>query len=147
MKTIRYGAPIFLMVLSGLFFINSFTISTAGGGSEAKYFPIFTSVGLFIFSFLYLLEEIKKRTKDDSEIRQLLKKETLKIIASIIFLSLLYIMFFEYLGFLVSTILFLGLLLFMLNGKSKWILNMSVTIISSFTLWIVFNELLNVNLP
>ncbi|WP_227937140.1 tripartite tricarboxylate transporter TctB family protein [Alkalihalobacillus deserti] len=149
MNAVRYGMPIFLMLISIFFFINTFSIETASlsNPSEPLYFPLFTSVGLFILSIAYLVQEMRKQLVDSEDLKRLVQKKSVKIIGTIIVLCLIYSFLFETIGFLFSTILFLGALMFYLNGPKRWVLNVSVALLSSFTFWYLFNIALKVNLP
>ena len=78
---------------------------------------------------------------------QLLERATLlRIIFTIVF-ALVYALLFEPLGFLISTILFLGAVLFLINGFKHWFQNILVTIIFSAIAWYTFSQLLDVSLP
>lgn len=73
--------------------------------------------------------------------------KTLARIGVTIILGIIYSLIFETVGFLISTILFLGLLLFYLNGRKKWLVNIAVTAGFSFITWYGFSQLLGVSLP
>jgi putative tricarboxylic transport membrane protein len=149
MRWVRYGVPGFLILVSVFFFINTLSLPTQAlqNPSEPIYFPLIISIGLFIGSVGYLIQEIRKDTEENEDLKQLLSKKVVKILVVVVGLCLLYSLLFEVIGFLFSTILFLGTIFFFLNGKKKWLLNVSVSVLSSLSLWIVFNQLLNVNLP
>lgn len=149
MNWVRYGVPSFLILISVFFFINTLTLQTQAlsNPSEPIYFPLIASIGLFICSIGYLIQEIRKDNEENEDLKQLLSKKVIKVLIVVIGLCVLYSLLFEVIGFLFSTILFLGTIFFILNGKEKWLLNVSVSILSSLSLWIAFTQLLNVNLP
>lgn len=148
MKAVRYSVPVFLIIVSIFYLIHSINLPTdsLSNPSEPIYFPLFVSSGLGIFSIIYLIQEIRK-DEEYEEIKHLFSKKVLLTIGVIVVASILYTIVFERLGFLYSGILFLGIVLFYLNGLKKWILNIAVSVLASVILWYAFSELLNVNLP
>lgn len=77
----------------------------------------------------------------------LVANRTSFLIISTLILAIIYAFVFEKIGFLISTILFLGALLFVLNGRKKWVTNIVVSVIFSISAWYVFSQLLHVSLP
>ncbi|WP_250543369.1 tripartite tricarboxylate transporter TctB family protein, partial [Staphylococcus pseudoxylosus] len=60
---------------------------------------------------------------------------------------IIYAFIFEPFGFLISTILFLGCIMFLINGYKRWLQNILVTVIFSGIAWYTFSQLLDVSLP
>ncbi|UHA60770.1 tripartite tricarboxylate transporter TctB family protein [Metabacillus litoralis] len=100
-----------------------------------------------IFSVLYLFQELKTLNKENKKITQMLSGRTPKLIGITVLLGVGYAFIFEIIGFLFSTVLFLGALLFVVNGKQKWKVNLIVTVCFSFLSWYAFSVLLGVSLP
>ncbi|WP_052365923.1 tripartite tricarboxylate transporter TctB family protein [Geomicrobium sp. JCM 19055] len=65
----------------------------------------------------------------------------------ILALCLLYTLIFERVGFFLSTVIFLAAIMFFLNGKKKWLLNIIVTLVVAGSSWYVFSYLLEISLP
>lgn len=149
MKMLKLAMPIFLILLSCSFLIGSFNLPKAnlGNPNGPLYFPIGLSVLLLIFSVLYLFQELKTLNKENKKIQQMLSGRTPKLIGLTVLLGVGYSLIFEQIGFLFSTVLFLGALLFVVNGKRKWKANILVTICFSFLSWYAFSVLLGVSLP
>ncbi|MFD2217113.1 MULTISPECIES: tripartite tricarboxylate transporter TctB family protein [Metabacillus] len=149
MKIIKMGMPIFLILLSVVFLIGSFNLPKAnlGNPNGPLYFPIGLSFLLLIFSVLYLFQELKTLNKENKKITQMLSGRTPKLIGLTVLLGVGYAFIFEIIGFLFSTVLFLGALLFVVNGKQKWKVNLIVTVCFSFLSWYAFSVLLGVSLP
>ncbi|PGT80406.1 MULTISPECIES: tripartite tricarboxylate transporter TctB family protein [Bacillaceae] len=149
MKIIKMGMPIFLILLSVVFLIGSFNLPKAnlGNPNGPLYFPIGLSFLLLIFSVLYLFQELKTLNKENKKITQMLSGRTPKLIGLTVLLGVGYAFIFEIIGFLFSTVLFLGALLFFVNGKQKWKVNLIVTVCFSFLSWYAFSVLLGVSLP
>ncbi|WP_368658316.1 tripartite tricarboxylate transporter TctB family protein [Metabacillus halosaccharovorans] len=149
MKIIKMGMPIFLILLSCLFLVGSFNLPKAnlGNPNGPLYFPIGLSFLLLIFSVLYLFQELKTLNKENKKITLMLAGRTPKLIGLTVLLGVGYAFIFEIIGFLFSTVLFLGALLFVVNGKQKWKVNVIVTVCFSFLSWYAFSVLLGVSLP
>ncbi|MBU7595958.1 tripartite tricarboxylate transporter TctB family protein [Metabacillus halosaccharovorans] len=149
MKIIKMGMPIFFILLSFLFLVGSFNLPKAnlGNPNGPLYFPIGLSCLLLIFSILYLFQELKILNKENKKITLLLAGRTPKLIGLTVLLGVGYAFIFEIIGFLFSTVIFLGALLFVVNGKQKWKVNVIVTVCFSFLSWYAFSVLLGVSLP
>lgn len=149
MKIIKMGMPIFFILLSCLFLVGSFNLPKAnlGNPNGPLYFPIGLSCLLLIFSILYLFQEVKILNKENKKITLLLAGRTPKLIVLTVLLGVGYAFIFEIIGFLFSTVIFLGALLFVVNGKQKWKVNVIVTVCFSFLSWYAFSVLLGVSLP
>lgn len=102
---------------------------------------------MLIFSIIYLFQELKKLDKENKYIKQMLSGRTPKLIGFTILLGVIYAFVFDRIGFLYSTILYLGGLLFYINGIKKWLVNIIVTVAFSFLSWYAFSVLLGVSLP
>jgi putative tricarboxylic transport membrane protein len=149
MKVIKIGMPVFLILLSCSFLIGSINLPKAnlGDPNGPMYFPVGLSILMIIFSVIYLFQELKRLHEKNEGIKEMLEGRTPKLIGLTVLYGAVYAMIFERFGFLFSTILFLGALLFTLNGRKKWLVNILVTVISSFILWYAFSVLLGVSLP
>jgi putative tricarboxylic transport membrane protein len=107
-------------------------------------YPKMLGAGLVILGVILILMAV--RSKDDQK-----KKDTLFSGASLRILSLiiagaLYIVLFERLGFILSTILFIFAIM-NITGESRWQKSVTVSVIIPLCLYIIFNKLLNVLLP
>ncbi|UTE78833.1 tripartite tricarboxylate transporter TctB family protein [Rossellomorea sp. KS-H15a] len=148
MRAIKLGMPIFLILLSFFFLIASINLPKAnlGNPNGPLYFPVGLSVFMLVFSAVYLFQEWKSLHIHNEEIKLMLKGRTPKLIALTVLYGAVYAFIFERIGFLFSTILFLGALLFTVNGK-KIVVNVLVAISFSFLSWYAFSILLGVSLP
>lgn len=149
MKAIKLGMPVFLILISCVFLIAAFNLPKAhlGNPNGPLYFPIGLGFLLLLFSVFYLLQELKTLNKENEKIKQLLQGRTPKLIGITVLLGAGYGLVFERIGFLVSTILFLGALLFVVNGVKKWKVNLIVALCFSLISWYAFSILLGVSLP
>lgn len=149
MKAFKIGTPVFLIILSIVFLIGAIRLPKAslGNPNGPLYFPIGISILLLIFSIIYLFQEIKQLDKTNVKITEMFTGRTPKLIGVTIVLGIGYTLIFESIGFLIATILFLGALLFLVNGIRKWKVNIIVALAFSFISWYAFSELLGVSLP
>lgn len=151
-----------LLVLSISFFymICTFRIRTTpiGNPHAPKVFPlILASMGIVLSLFLLGRSVIQRRldtqhqkdtqgqnalSKTKSETTQLL---LLALVASA--LGIGYAVLFEFLGYPLSTTLFLMAYMFFLNGRKRWRINGIVPLVFSVCVYIVFAMLLSVSLP
>jgi putative tricarboxylic transport membrane protein len=129
-KAIKLGMPIFLILLSLSFLIGSMNLPKAnlGNPNGPLYFPIGLSAFMLIFSIFYLFQEWKNINRANMDIKLLLEGRTPKLIVLTVVYGAIYALIFERIGFLLSTILFLGALLFTVNGIKKAVVNVIVAI-------------------
>ncbi len=129
--------------------------SAVGSARGHTYMPLglgavmaLAGIALFITEYLKLKKEdqaVKEETKSQEEIEQ--AKKGNKLIIQTISLGLAYSFLFDKIGYILSTILFSGTLLFILRGKEKWKSNLLIPIIFSLTVDFVFENLLSIYLP
>lgn len=145
----RYVMPSFFIAVSIVLFIATLNLQKAPMGDPygPLYFPGLISIVLFITSLLYLLQELKRIPEKNKKLAQLFEKKTGMYILSTLLYAMVYAFIFERLGYLISTVLFLGAVLFTINGKKKWIVNLSVAVLFSFLSWYGFYHLLDISLP
>lgn len=149
MKAVKIGMPVAMILISSIFLISSFAIpkATLGNPNGPLYFPVGLSILMLVLSVVYLFNELKTLNEHNGKIQALFEGRTMKLIGVTTALGVVYSLIFETLGFLVSTIIFLGCLIFYVNGMKKWLVNIIVTVAFSFITWYGFSELLGVSLP
>ncbi|MDS9472615.1 tripartite tricarboxylate transporter TctB family protein [Sporosarcina pasteurii] len=146
---LRFATPIFFMIVGFIYLIATLNLPKArlGDPNGPMYFPIIIAVLIIVSSAVYFFQEWKLRKEEFKEF-QLIKegRAPLYLIATIV-LMLIYTFLFERIGFLYATMLFLGGLMFLLNGRKRWIYNIIIAVAFSFITWYAFAELLQVSLP
>ena len=70
-----------------------------------------------------------------------------KIIAFTCVVAIIYALLFQRIGYVFSTIFFLGSMLFAINGVARWKTNLAVAIVFSLSVYILFSKLLGLILP
>ena len=135
---------VFLFVVS-VFGISMSFISHKDFNVEWKLSPYLFPLIISFFLLILSISIIMQGLKDESE-----KKEKSKIdIKSLLIFGLvclLYLLVFNFLGFVLSTIILLVLLM-MLLGERRWWFILLVSVISSLVIYLVFAKYLSVMLP
>ena len=141
----RLVFPVLLILFGLIYLVLTLNIpkSNIGNPNSPMYFPILVGLLLLIMSIVYFFQEFKKRHETFTAFSQLLERKTFIRIVLTITLTII----FERLGFLISTIIFLGAIMFLINGYKRWLQNILVTVIFSGIAWYTFAQLLNVSLP
>ncbi|GAK11762.1 tripartite tricarboxylate transporter TctB family protein [Geomicrobium sp. JCM 19039] len=149
MNAVRISLPVFFIVISIALAILTLQLPHAQLGNPygPMYFPLVVSAGLFVFSVIDLVKVRQHFDTENDDLKALLKKETIYTLGIILALCLLYTLIFERLGFFISTFIFLAALMFFLNGKKRWLLNLIVTVVVAGSSWYVFSYLLEISLP
>lgn len=145
----RFLIPGITIVIAIIYLILTYNLpqSNIGDPTAAQKYPLLIGYALLILSILYLISEFKNEDSVREAFKIFADKElTIKVIVTL-GLCLVYTFIFETLGFLISTFLFLGVLLFLINGSKKWLLNIIIALVFSVVTWYAFAELLKVSLP
>lgn len=145
----RLVFPILLILFGVIYLVLTINIpkSNIGDPNSPMYFPMLAGLLLLIMSVIYFFQEFKKRHETFTAFSQLFERRTFMRIVITIVLTIIYALTFESLGFLISTIIFLGAIMFLINGYKRWLQNILVTVIFSGIAWYTFAQLLNVSLP
>lgn len=149
-NNMRFIVPIIIITISIIYLVLTFNLPEAqvGNPTAAMNYPLLIGFALLVLSILYLLNEIKLSRQEKFDNYKIFADKELTIKASVVLLLCIgYSFIFETVGFLISTILFLGALLFLINGVKKWLINIIVTVLFCFITWYAFAELLGVSLP
>jgi putative tricarboxylic transport membrane protein len=122
------------------------SLQIGGDKTGPKAFPILLGI-LFILSALLLLVEIIREKGQAHEKKEDPKeqKRSLFLAGATVFLTLIYIMVFEPLGFLLSSTLYLFVLMSYFN-RNKWWTNAIVSVMFPIAIYILFAKVLGVTL-
>lgn len=138
-------------VLSGLFFLfgllwftMSFKLASSnfggGLGLGPDFFPRILSILMMILSFIQLVRTIKKDKKDE------IKLNIHSLSVMIIVACIVYLFAIDIIGYLVSTFLFLSIVIYAISRKSS-IKDLIISLAISFALYGIFHLALKVPLP
>lgn len=105
-------------------------------------FPLFVSCIIFVLSiFLFF-----KKSKDVVDNKKEVKKENYFRLFLFILEGVVYYFILRYLGFVISTILFLSLTLLLLNER-RWYVILIISIVTTLSIYFLFGTFLHVMLP
>ncbi|QVL36727.1 tripartite tricarboxylate transporter TctB family protein [Aminirod propionatiphilus] len=105
------------------------------------FFPLTLGVLLMAVGAVVLLQGLRQAKAEAK------KKGSKRLIVVTVLICLVYSALFEHLGFILSTILFLGGLLFVINGARAWKVNSVIAVTFSLGVWYVFEKIFYMNLP
>lgn len=129
----------------------SITLPNASIGNpiEPKIFPLLLGIGTTICGIILTIIEGRKKTAGKETKKENGKglSHDSKLIIYTCVVALVYALLFEPIGYVLSTILFMGAMLFALNGKEKWKTNIIVSLGFSIGIYILFLKLLGIPLP
>src|SRR5699024_2750371 len=105
------------------------------------FFPIILGIILIILSASNVLLEVRKANQEEKN-----SERNLKDVFTVAVFIIIFMIIFQPIGYFLSTVIFLILILFYLN-KSKWLQNSLIIIIFMFIIYSLFDYLLNTGLP
>ncbi len=126
-----------------------------GRPNAPKAFPLALGVLMILLSVALFVQQIMKvrsdsaagtTQQDTASHRRPLDPHTKQIVITVAN-GVLYGMLFKEIGYVLSTLIFLGIELFLFNGKKKWKTVLIVSLVFSLFIYILFNKLLGVYLP
>lgn len=138
------------LFLGVVYAIQAFNLPKAmiGNPWAPVYFPIGLGILMAALGLLQVVLEARKGlTNLEGVKRPKFQASSLKLIFGAAALCVLYAIIFERLGFIISTLVFLGSLLFLINGARAWKLNTGLTLGFTFGAWYTFVKLFQINLP
>jgi len=130
----------------------SYTMPRAAFGNpmDPIYFPLGVSVIAFLIGILLLVKSDFKASiqayknliaEDD------VKKNDRRRILYTCLISVVYALLFERLGYVISTFLFMVMMLTITSGKASWKKSIIISLVFSVGVYFVFNTLLSISLP
>ncbi|GAB4364025.1 MAG: hypothetical protein Kow009_00690 [Spirochaetales bacterium] len=121
--------------------------ATVGNPIAPSVFPLILGGGMTLMGILLLVEEKTLPSKKEGKPVSFTITQYGKSIATVVLLCVLYAMSFERLGYLLSTFLFLALLLYVFNGKERWKSILGISVGFSLGVYVLFGQVLNIQLP
>lgn len=138
------------LFLGVIYAVQAFNLPKAmiGNPWAPVYFPIGLGILMAALGLLQIVLEARKGlTNLEGVKRPKFQASSLKLIFGAAALCILYAFIFEKLGFIPSTLVFLGALLFLINGPRAWKLNSTLTVCFTLGAWYIFVKLFQINLP
>lgn len=133
-----------ISIIVGVFYmIGVYLVPVASIGSPYApiYFPTGLGVGMIVLGIIVLLREKKfsiEKYKSDKTIPMIFKTAVIIII---------YALLFNPLGYVLSTMVFMFMMLYLFNGKKNMARTLIVTVLFSVLVYVAFSKILGVYLP
>lgn len=154
-KTLDFNGltGLFLVIIALIYGYRAYTLPRAAIGNPIapSIYPLVLAILLLILGGILL---VKSNLKESIEALKISKREasdnerlSFKMIGWTCVIALLYAAVFNYLGYVISTFLFMLLILMIINGKSKWKINIMVALLFSVGIYMIFSKLLGISLP
>lgn len=121
--------------------------ATVGNPMAPSIFPLLLGAGMTLMGCILLIQENVHASKKEKKTVSLTFTSYGKSIATVTLLCVLYAFLFERIGYLLSTFLFLGFILYMFNGKERWKSILGISLGFSVGVYILFGEVLSIQLP
>lgn len=111
------------------------------------YFPLGFGILTIVIGSIMLFQSIghEKVSAHGEEVTKK-SKQYLYVFFGVI-LCVAYAILFDLTGFIASTLIFLTVFLFMLNGPRRWIANLSIALLYTVGVWYLFEKVFLISLP
>jgi len=131
------------IVLGVLYLFGMMQIENASIGHPHApiYFPAVLGIGMVILGILQLIKDKK------ISITQYTTDKTIPMILKTAGIIIIYALLFIPAGYVISTMVFMFMMLYLFNGKDKMKRTVITTIVFSILVYVVFSKLLGVYLP
>jgi len=121
--------------------------ATVGNPLAPLIFPLMLGGGMTLLGILLLIQEAVRASRKEGKPVSFTFTQYGKSIATVSLLCGLYAFFFERIGYLLSTFLFLSIVLYLFNGKERWKSILSISLGFSVGVYVLFGEVLSIQLP
>lgn len=112
------------------------------------YFPMALGILMAAMGILMIMVEVLRgKTRVQASAKAQKDKSYIILIIGTIIICVVYAAIFNMVGFIISTLLFLGGMLFLVNGPRAWMTNTIITVIFTFAVWYTFEKILMISLP
>ena len=137
---------IFAIFLGAIYSAQSLALPKASIGNPWApiYFPVSLGVLLIAVGVMILVKALK-HSKEGSRLS--FPREALILIGGTLLICAVYAFIFERIGFIPSTMIFMGSVLTLINEFKNWKINLIVSVSFTLLIWGVFEKLFYINLP
>lgn len=119
------------------------------GKRQHMFLPLGSAIVMTISGMALFIKNYKKIKKEGlpkTEAKDKSEKH-MKLIVLTTILSVIYAYIFQKFGYVISTTLYLGSIMFILRGVKKWLTNILIPLAFSYIIVITFGEFLQIYLP
>lgn len=147
-KKAKSGLGIAVLGITYTFGALALPRSPIGNPFAPIIYPLILGILLTLCGALQLAIGVMKQSKEQKKPNEKFElTPVIKLIIISVVAAILYGILFDALGYVISTSLFMGTVLFSLNGKDKWKTNILVSIIFSVAVYLLFSNVLSIPLP
>jgi hypothetical protein len=140
-------AILLVFIIGGIFYATKDYPKVVEGTLGAGEWPRFLAIVLAIFTVLLLINTFIVKSDNTGEYNPIqFNNGAIKRVFAITGTLVIFVLMLQILGFLISSFIFIGLVMFVMGERrSKWLLGTSFSI--TLGIWIVFELLLKLMLP
>lgn len=127
------------------YFIQSLNLPKAfiGNPWAPIYFPLSLGVFMILCSAILFFESLRHKKKSE----KFSARVPWFLIIGTISIGSIYAVLFNRIGFIPSTIIFIGAMLFLVNGTKGWLQNIILTVCLTLSVWYCFEKVLYISMP
>ena len=140
-----FGFIELLVGITYLYVTTTIQPAAFGNPDAPKLFSYGLGGLLILVGIVSIIKDRNERLIEDKE--EIGFGGQIKFIVTICIISALYILVFDHLGYILSTILFLELILYVFNKEAGFVKNTIIAVIFSIVMFFIFSELLEIRLP
>ncbi|WP_422446319.1 tripartite tricarboxylate transporter TctB family protein [Thermoanaerobacterium sp. DL9XJH110] len=122
--------------------------ATIGNPWAPVYFPLALGILMAALGVVMIaVEVLRGNTRLQAGAKAPKDKSYIILIIGTIIICVVYAAVFNIVGFIISTLFFLGGMLFLVNGSKAWLTNTVITVVFTFAVWYAFEKILMISLP
>lgn len=135
-------------VIGIMYTIMAYSMPRASIGNPLapSIFPLILGVTLTVLGLALLIKEKSKYSPEKVKVKEVWSYHR-KLTALTCAGGVAYALLFDRIGYILSTIIFLLIILFAINEKNKWKTNLIVAVCFSVAVYFIFSRLLGIPLP
>ena len=143
-------ADLFFLVLALAYGAGALSLPEAMFGNpwEPRLYPLIISSGIIILSIILLTTELRKIRvgKGSPSVKFSINQEE-RVIGLVVILSLIYTAVFDFLGYAISTFIFLEIIMLYISKGKKMLWPTVIALMFSVGLYYIFSRVLGITLP
>jgi len=143
-------ADLFFLVLALAYGAGALSLPEAMFGNpwEPRLYPLIISSGMIILSVILLITELRKIRvgKGSPSVKFSIGQEG-RVVGLVVILSLIYTAVFDFLGYAISTFIFLEIIMLYISKGKKMLWPTVIALMFSVGLYYIFSRVLGITLP
>jgi putative tricarboxylic transport membrane protein len=148
--TLELVADLFFLVLALAYGAGALSLPEAMFGDpwEPRIYPLIIAASMSILSIVLIVTEIRRQRhgKKEKPVSFAITSDG-KIVAFVVIASLIYTFLFDFLGYAISTFLFLEIIMLYVSKAKKMLWPTIIALTFSIGIYFIFSRLLSITLP